>query len=49
MPTFDPSNPVSTLQFFIKIGTVAIGSVAIIYSLIYFSGRVVILRRTMQL
>jgi hypothetical protein len=41
MPALDFTNPVPTLLLFIKIGTVVIGVVAIIYSLIFLSGHVV--------
>jgi hypothetical protein len=41
MPLFDRSNPTSTIQLVVTIGTLIVAAVAIVYSLIFVGGRVV--------
>jgi tellurite resistance protein TehA-like permease len=41
MPSFDLNNFTPSIQFLVTIGTLIVGSVAIIYSLIFVGGRVV--------
>ena len=41
MPLFDRTNPSSTVQLVVTIGTLIVAAVAIVYSLIFVGGRVV--------